>query len=453
MLFRKSLYTTLAASLISAGMLYTGSALAALTVPEVERLGKDLTPTGAERAASKDGAIPSWDGGLARAPANVDAANVYADPYAHEKPLYTISAANLVQYHDKLAPGQVELLKRFPTYKINVYASHRTTAMPQQQYDYVKAEAGKAALLEGGNGLANVSKSSVPFPIPKSGLEVIMNHLTRYRGGSLNRISSTFPVQVNGAFTPVERSELISWASAMEKPEPNRLFYYRALLTAPSSVAGESLLAHESLDQLKEPRLVWTYNPGSRRVLRAPEVAYDSPQIGGDGLATIDDYDAYNGAPDRYDWKLVGKKEMIISYNNYRMLGKDVHPSDLVKPGHINQDLVRYELHRVWVVEATLKPGKRHIYSKRMFYIDEDSWQVAHADEYDGRGELWRIKEVEAVQFYDAPAPWFACELMYDLQARRYLVQALVNARRPIKFNVKTDVNLFSVDNLRRFSN
>lgn len=431
----------------------SNSTLAAMTAQEVERLGKDLTPVGAEKSGNKDGSIPNWDGGLAARPAGIDTKSVYADPFANEKPLYTITAANLQQYQDKLTPGHISMLKRFPSYKINVYPSHRTAALPQHQYDIIKTEGGKAALAEGGNGILNVKSSSVPFPIPKNGVEVIWNHLSRYRGGSFMRPSSLFPVQVNGTFTPVVRTETLALASAMEKSEPNRLFYYLQGDTAPSSIAGSALLIHESLDQVKEPRLVWTYNPGSRRVMRAPEVAYDSPGIGTDGLSTVDDYDGFNGAPDRYEWKLTGKKEMIISYNNYRLIGKDVKVSDIVKPGHMNQDMVRYELHRVWTVEATLKAGKRHVYAKRTFYVDEDSWQVAHTDLYDGRGELWRAHEMHTTQYYDAPTPWIACDVQYDLQARRYLVTGLVNAGKPIKFGAKYDLNAFTTDAMRRFAN
>jgi hypothetical protein len=261
-------------------------------------------------------------------------------------------------------------------------------------------------------------------------------------------------VLANGAFTPVTRSETIMLAHALEHPEPNRLLYFMGALTGPSSVAGEAVLVIDPLDQVKEKRQAWIYNPGQRRVLRAPDISYDQPGIGADGLRTADDYDGYNGSPDRYDWKLIGKKEMFISYNNYRLTGKNLKYADIVRAGHLNQDLVRYEPHRVWVVEATLKPGKRHIYAKRVFYIDEDSWQIAHTDAYDGHGELWRVHEIDAVQYYDAPTPWFACETMYDLQARRYLVTALSNEeKKPLKFGGKFDANYFSSDNLRRMSN
>ncbi len=438
---------------LAGGVSLCCSAWAGMAAQDVARLGQDLTPMGAEKAGNKDGSIPGWDGGIAKPPAGFDAKAGYLDPFAAEKPLYTITPANAAQYKDKLAPGQLEMLKRFPSYKLNVYASHRTAAYPQAMYENIKAEAGKAELAPGGNGVQHVARSSVPFPMPKNGNELIWNHVLRYRGGSVQRFNAEFPVQANGSFTPVTRSETLMMAHSMDKPEPNRLVYYMGAITGPSSVAGEALLVIDPIDQVKESRQAWIYNPGQRRTLRAPDVAYDTPGSGSDGLRTTDDYDGFNGSPDRYDWKLIGKKEMIISYNNFKLTNKSVKYSDIVRPGHLNQDLVRYEPHRVWVVEATLKAGKRHIYAKRVFYIDEDSWQIAHADAYDGRGELWRVHEIDAVQFYDAPTPWFAAEVFYDLQARRYLVTALGNQEKPMKFGPKVDVNYFGPDNLRRLSN
>ncbi|GAB2879305.1 DUF1329 domain-containing protein [Pseudoduganella ginsengisoli] len=448
-----SLPKAAACAALAASMAIPGAVHAAMAPADVERLGKDLTPVGAEKAASKDGSIPSWEGGITRAPAGFDPKAGYADPLGDDKVQYTITSANMAQYKDKLAPGQMEMLKRYPTYKINVYKSHRTAALPASMYEHIKAEAGKAELASGGSGVVNIQKSSVPFPQPKSGVEAIWNHVMRYRGGSVQRFSTEFPVQANGAFTPVTRSETIAFAHAMPKPEANRLLYYTGAITGPASMAGEAIMVIDPLDQVKENRLAWSYNPGQRRVLRAPDIAYDSPGQGADGLRTTDDYDGFNGAPDRYDWKLVGKKEMIISYNNYKITSKSLKYADIVRPGHVNQDLVRYEPHRVWVVEATLKDGKRHVYGKRVFYIDEDTWQVAHADAYDGRGELWRVHEIGAIQYYDAPTPYFAYEAQYDLQARRYLLTGLSNQEKPIKFGLKLEPSYFTPDNLRRLSN
>lgn len=417
---------------------------------DLDRLGKDLTPMGAERAGNAAGTIPAWDSGLTKAPAGFDAAKGYADAFPGDKPLYTITAANVDAHKDKLPPGQVELLKRYPTYKLNVYPSRRTAGYPQSVYDAVKAEAPKAKLAAEGNGVIGTERTAVPFPVPKTGVEVMWNHVSRYFGGTWTRYTADFPVQTNGAFTPVTRTETFAAPWALDKVEPNRVYYYLAKITGPSNVAGDAILVHEPMNQVDEPRLAWSYNPGARRVVRAPNIAYDSPGVGADGLRTSDDLLGYNGAPDRYNWKLVGKKEMIISYNNFKITDKSLKYTDIVQPAHMNPELLRYELHRVWVVEATLKAGARHVYAKRVFYVDEDSWSVAHADQYDGRGELWRVRDVHLMPYYNAPMTWGACEVLYDLQARRYLATALTNQERPARFGEKLTLSSFSPDALRR---
>ncbi|MCQ8896622.1 DUF1329 domain-containing protein [Limnobacter humi] len=417
---------------------------------DYSKLGTTLTPMGAEKAGNAAGTIPAWDGGLSKPPAGFDANKGYLDPFANEKPLFTVTAANMEQYKDKLAPGQMELMKRFPTFKMVVYPSHRTAAYRADIYKYAKEEAGSIKLAEGGNGILNLKKSNVPFPIPTEGVQVIWNHIMRDLGGSIHRISADFPVQTNGSYTLGKREETIAFASYMNDPEPNRIFYYMNKTLAPANAAGEVALVHEPLNQVQEPRLAWQYNPGQRRVIRAPELAYDSPGIGADGLRTNDDFNAFNGAPDRYNWKLIGKKEMFIAYNNYKLTSKDLKYSQILGQSHVNQDLVRYEPHRVWVVEGTLKPGARHIYSKRVFYIDEDSWTILHGDQYDSRGGLWRVREVFGVQLYNAPTFAQAGEVIYDLQARRYLVNALTNEEKPVEFGTKYSVADFSTAALRR---
>jgi hypothetical protein len=210
----------------------------------------------------------------------------------------------------------------------------------------------------------------------------------------------------------------------------NVLFYFKQQVTAPARLAGTVLLVHETLDQVKEPRKAWIYNAGQRRVRQAPQVAYDGPGTAADGLRTSDNLDMYNGAPDRYDWKLEGKKELYIASNSHKIDSPQLKYADILKAGHINQDLARYELRRVWHVTATLKEGQRHIYAKRDFYIDEDTWQAAVIDHYDGRGQLWRVAEAHAENYYDKQVPWYAMEVIYDLQSGRYLALGMKNEEK-----------------------
>ncbi|MBK0057731.1 DUF1329 domain-containing protein [Pseudomonas sp. S44] len=424
-------------SLLKAGVLgmslLATSVMAAVSADEAAKLGTTLTPMGAEKAGNADGSIGPWEP-LAKTAGSVDARGFLSDPYGSEKPLFTITAANADQYKDKLAPGQLAMLKRYPdTYKLPVYKTHRGATVPDAVYADIKSNATQTTLVEGGNGLNNF-RGAIPFPIPKSGVEVIWNHITRYRGGSVSRLVTQATPQQNGSYSLVYFNDQFVFRDKMKDYDPNNpgnvLFYFKQEVTAPARLAGTVLLVHETLDQVKEPRKAWIYNAGQRRVRQAPQVSYDGPGTAADGLRTSDNLDMYNGAPDRYDWKLEGKKEMYIASNAYKLDDPKLKYADIIKAGHINQDLARYELRRVWHVVATLKPGQRHIYAKRDFYIDEDTWQAAVIDQYDGRNQLWRVSEAHAQPYYNNQVPWYTLEAIYDLQSGRYLALGMKNEEK-----------------------
>ncbi|WP_194789915.1 DUF1329 domain-containing protein [Pseudomonas sp. UFMG81] len=409
------------------------SVMAAVSADEAAKLGASLTPMGAEKAGNADGSIGPWEP-LSKSAGSADAKGFLSDPYGSEKPLLTITAQNADQYKDKLSPGQLAMLKRYPdTYKIPVYKTHRGATVPDDVFAAIKENATKTTLVAGGNGLENF-RTAVPFPIPKDGLEVIWNHITRYRGGSVTRLVTQATPQQNGSYSLVYFQDQFVFRDKMKDYDPanpgNILFYFKQEVTAPARLAGTVLLVHETLDQVKEPRKAWIYNAGQRRVRQAPQVSYDGPGTAADGLRTSDNLDMYNGAPDRYDWKLEGKKEMYIASNAYKLDDPKLKYADIIKAGHINQDLARYELRRVWHVVATLKPGQRHIYAKRDFYIDEDTWQAAVIDQYDGRNQLWRVSEAHAQPYYNVQVPWYTLEAIYDLQSGRYLALGMKNEEK-----------------------
>ncbi len=417
---------------------------------DLSRLGKDLTPIGAERAGNADGTIPAWEGGLTAPPAGWDPKQGYVDPFPGDQPLFTITAANAAQYADKLSTGMQALLAKYPQqFRMIVYPTRRTAALPKEVTDRVIAQAPKVQL--NGFGLKDLGGSTTPFPIPDNGLEVIWNHLVRYTGGGTTRTGHSFPVRSNGDYFRIGFHAQRIYAQNMEGAEPNRLFYALGYFTEPATLRGTIFLVHEPVDQVAEKRSAWIYNNGQRRVRRAPDLAYDGVNDGSEGMIVTDQVDAYNGAPDRYDWKLIGKREMYIPYNTYRLSDKSLKYKEIITKNTINPDFVRYELHRVWVVEATLKPGERHVYARRTFYLDEDSWSVVSEDAYDGRGGLWRVALHGIIQCYDALVPWYRFGVVHDLTSGGYIAGGFDNEiKDPMQFNVKGRIGDFQPDALRR---
>lgn len=407
-------------------------AIAKVEQAQADKLGgKELTVTGAEVAANKDGSIPAYTGGLKDIPACYKGDNWLCDPYPQEKPLLVITAQNVDQYASKLSPGQLAMFKKYPdSYKMPIYPTHRSFRMPDDIAAITKKNALQTETL-GATGLKNYTPKGFPFPITTNGLEMVWNHIARWRGTGVSRFAGQATPQTNGQYNLVMFHDEVVIPAAMtdfvEGEDPNVMFYGKQTVVFPQRLAGDVLLVHETIDQVAEPRRAWVYSAGQRRVRRAPQVAYDGPGVAADGLRTADNYDLYNGSPDRYKWVFKGKKEMYIGYNSYKLDQKGLPYDDIIKPGHINADLTRYELHRVYEVEATLREDTRHIYAKRVFFFDEDSWLAAVIDHYDGRGNLWRVAESHEILYYQIPVQGYSVETLNDLNAGRYLVLGLEN--------------------------
>jgi hypothetical protein len=424
------LQTIAAVATLALALAPTGGASAAVSAQEAARLGADLTPLGGEKAGNAAGTIPAWDGGLS-SPAKAGFPDFKSpgrapDPFPNEKPLFRITVANMAQYADRLTEGQKAMLREYKdTYFLDVYPTHRTAAVPQRIYDATKRNATTAHLVADGNGFTGAIEGT-PFPIPHEGVEAFWNHVVRYRADAVGIEIGQAAVTESGSYNLVKFREEVyfpySQAGAKEADLDNVILYFSQETIAPARLAGQVLLVHETLDQSKENRRAWIYNPGQRRVQRAPNIAFDNPATAADGLETNDQFDMANGSPQRYDWKIVGKKEMFVAYNDYKLHWAKVKPDNVIRPLHINPDLMRYELHRVLVVEATLKPGQRHIYKRRTFYFDEDSWQILAVDCYDNRDQLWRVQAGYAINYYNVPTLWTTMEATYDLQSRRYLI-------------------------------
>lgn len=223
--------------------------------------------------------------------------------------------------------------------------------------------------------------------------------------------------------------------------------------TAPATKAGSGGLVLEPIDQIAEARTAWLWDKGRRRVIRAPNVAYDQPVNSANGLRTADDTDIINGSPDRFDWQLLEQREIYIPYNNHKLASKKLSYDDILKPGHINPEHTRYELHKVWVIRATLKSEWRHIYSQRDIYIDADSWSAVIADQYDKQGQLFRVSLSYLNQDDNMPGTFPVINVYHDFNSKRYHVMGLQNESNKsndYKSEPAKD-NIFTSNGLKRF--
>ncbi|WP_185268429.1 DUF1329 domain-containing protein [Halopseudomonas xiamenensis] len=441
-------------------MTVAGWANAAVSPEEAERLGQDLTCVGAERAGNADGSIPEFKGLYVGKVPGWDAAPHSGahpiDPFAADQPILVITAANMAEHADKLTDGQQAMLKRYPdTYKINVYEGRREFAYPEVVCERAKWNALNAEVVDDGFGYTGLGY--VPFPIPKSAMEVLWNHQLPFRAWTQDEIRDIASVTASGSIG-WGRSHGRCLAPPMD-PDPNLRphtddgvsAYCTTEVLLPLRERGNTSLNHEPYNYRTAARTAWSYNTGTRRVRLAPGYGYDQPLGGSNGLMTIDEDRLFNGAPDRYDWTLVGKQEVIIPANAYKVHGKDVSYKDLLTANHPNPEYLRYELRRVWVIEANVKPGSRHLYGKRRLFIDEDNWHAVMADNYDSRGDLWKHAIINYYYHPDTSAWQAGTSFFHDLNSGGYIGYTLANEREraAILNKGEMDPSQFTPDRLR----
>lgn len=425
---------------------------ASITMQEATRLTQELTPVGAERQGNgKD--IPAWKGGLARN-TKMKSGEFHSDPYAQDQPVLRIDQTNMAEHSKRLTRGQQTLLKRYPELHFNIYPSQRSASYPQYVYDSIRDNATSATLMKYGSGVEGATMSS-PFPIPESGLEVLWNHTLRFRGQGFSSGAYTAAVTEAGdrAETLRDYQYLFHYSTKGAQPEDlnNKIFFMKRKTLAPANLAGKISLVHETLDQIRSPRKSWVYVPGQRRLRRTPNLGYDTADINTNSIRTFDQTDMFNGAPDYYSWQLLGKQELYIPYNAYKVHQGTLSNDDILLSHHLNPQLLRYEAHRVWVVEATLRKGYRHKYSKRRYYFDEDSWSIVYAEEYDDKDNLLQVTEAHTINFYDVQLVFPTLEITYDLENRRYYAEGLDNERgSTLNFDAQFTPRQFSTSAVRR---
>jgi len=411
-------------------LLVTRLAHGAVTPQEAEALHGRLTPVGAERAGNAAGTIPPWTGGMTAprsrstsatgaAPGAAPGVAITPDPFAGDQPVLTINGSNVQRYAAALPEGALALFHRFPDYEMRVFTTQRTAALPQAVYDAIARNATRAHATPSGiaYGVAGAA-GGVPFPIPSNGAEVVWNHLLAFWGVAREDHVSTYVAPGDGTIEQTaayrETTDFPFYAPGAT-PETVGPYYFktRRLQDAPPSRVGEGYLAWQPLDVAADRFVAWRYLPGEHRARKAPSLSYDTPDPDTSGYESLDDYYLFFGGQDRYVFRLLGKRELYVPYNNNRLA---LHGAlEAMTPAHANQDALRYELHRVWVVEGTLAPGMHHVAPRRRLYVDEDTWLAVYSEAWDEDGRLWKFGEATMMVLPDLPAVIGGSHFIYDL--------------------------------------
>lgn len=404
---------------------------AAVTAEEAKQLGTSLTKFGAEQAGNADNSIPSYDGGIDRLPGyNPTISRRYINPFAGEKPLYSITAENVTHYDALLAPGTKALIKAYPGYRIDVYPSHRTVRYtPTVLENTVKnaTTAKTTGAVEGdaieGADKNNLPYAGIPFPIPKNGYEVMWNNNLHFSAAVNEFTGESLMVDAAGNLSEPTRANvywLHPWydvKDALRSLTFDSVFGLTSVVTGPQKMAGAAYLAYHG-PNAAEGQKAWFYTPGQRRVRPAPDFAYDMLMS---GAVLWDEFAGFLGRMDRFDFKLAGKKEMLVPYNVFGLtntiLTKDFLGKKFVKP-----EAVRWEKHRVWVVDSIRKPSAHHIFARRTFYIDEDCWCITQSEAYDTAGHMLRVAHINSFPSYDTGGVNVTSWTDYDLVKGGYYV-------------------------------
>lgn len=416
-----------------AGLGAQSAAQAKATAEEIASLGgPDITYTGAQRKGNGSD-IPDYTGKFqCKWPGLKKKKGYTPGPYANEKPLFTITKDNMGEYEAFMTEGQKALLTKYPdSYRMPVYPSHRDLKFRDWVGEVVKKNAAEAEIIDEGLGVTGTSGAH-PFPFPKNGLEAIYNTILQHRPYTEKSVFDIADVYANGT---------IAWGRANFKtlnpgnhPKKRGKFtdkisaYFFQEFILPDREKGFVAVGYQPNNFKGDATQSWQYLPGIRRVRKAPEVGFDYP-VPPAGLRTVDDDYLFNGSPERYTWKLVGKKEVIVPYHNFKFNDPSLKYDDLIKPNTVNPDYLRYEKHRVWVIEANLKEGVRHIYKKRTIYVDEDTWGGVWADSYDSQEKLWRANFIATYFNQQACAFHRGASFYHDLTSGAYEASYLTNER------------------------
>jgi hypothetical protein len=460
----------------------TGWGIAGATIPAMQAqaaapdsalLKTKLTPLGAERAGNADGSIPPWTGGLAEPllpeTQPIDIGVVYGGDEAFQ----TVDKGNVAQFATLLTPGTQEMIRKFG-FSIKIFQTCRTAAAPQYVYDNTAQNVTRTQFDPAAVGMGFTGAyGGTPFPIidtgnPKiGGAQLIWNHLTSWRGISLyTKYAPRFvvadgklilsavaisrfiypyydpeggPETYKGWFSKVRRYcmplNLSGWSPGYwsgDDPEQQKLA--NAASWCSPMWNGDEMLTCFSTNATTTPDMMFcvrrasdeitSFVPmGTANAIKIPQEfnIYAGFDPAAAKIAGLDEYSCFNGTPMQYDWRFINKEEMLVPYNCNAM---HFHPAqEVLQPKFPSPDIVRWEKHRVWIVEAQLKPGQTNALARRRLYIDEDSWLALLGEGYDAGGNMIKYHSVYNRCVGSLPATCELGSMVFDLTTGNYVFE------------------------------
>lgn len=385
-------------------------------VQQAQRLTHELTPLGAKRMGN-GGDIPPWRGGVSMPPLLYSGPGHWRpDPFPQDTPLLRITPASVQRYRDALPSGLQSLLVN-SDFTLPVYPSRRTASAPAEWYEQTYLNA-----LQQPDRLEQ-SAGGVPFPMPSNGAEVVSNAILRWQGRHYYGFERLYQISDNQIESwPLESWFVFPFASPRPLSWPERVSEWEQQRRQPRGDKGETSVAlwyswqERELDNAFHQQHVVSL-AGLDVSLNRLTAGQPAPGLISPSLLT--------GQPDQYHWQLLGKRELLIPYNNYRLSEPDAGYAAFLRPGLPDFSRLRFEKHRVWVVDGVLKSRQTAEYGKQVLYIDEDSWAVVMADRYSKNGTLVSVAMALLTTAYEVPAVIAEHYLEFDRQHNRYRFQGL----------------------------
>jgi hypothetical protein len=319
------------------------------------------------------------------------------------------------------------------------------------------------SMVNDNEGIEVANMGQLPFPNPTEAQHLIWNtRLNSSNTSAMFRVATSTNVQADGSIIIGQQETNIVYPrnpnTVSQYADKNIYAMFMQKNLGPPRSAGTTTLVHDFIDSYVQPRKAWQYNPATRRVRRAPDITYDTVLLAGGGVVVVDQYGGFNGAQDKYDWSYEGTRKMIVPAGNEALAENALETTH--QQYHLNPDYVRYEERDVHVVHANLKPGQRHLYASRTFYVmDDDFNMLSIMDAYDDNGELMRHQigtMMTGVEGTGAGECASQGEFTFDFATRTYTGNNQIGtgfSTVPTVYNgEEKPASFFTPDGLRRYA-